>query len=164
MKLSKFRKLLFISLFFLIFITGINLKSTFNKSTRLWYGCWLTDKSSICRLGSHCVAEVSSVVASGVWSYETLQYPAFVGFRYHSTQPTNFQIFQDFCQSTSNKPQYIRELPFLDKQQQTDIDRLYQQRLRSLQAIDESLLSLYNTLKTNNQLDNTYLPLPSCAS
>lgn len=57
----------------------------------------------------------------------------------------------------SDKPQYIRELPFLDKQQQTHIDRLYQKRLRSLQAVDESLLSLYNTLKTTNQLDNTYI-------
>jgi arylsulfatase A-like enzyme len=54
----------------------------------------------------------------------------------------------------SDKPQYIRELPFLDKQQQTHIDQLYQKRLRSLQAVDESLVSLYNTLKTTNQLDS----------
>ena len=57
----------------------------------------------------------------------------------------------------SDKPQYIRELPLLNQQKQSKIDWLYQKRLRSLQAVDEGLVSLYRTLKATNQLDNTYI-------
>lgn len=48
-------------------------------------------------------------------------------------------------------------MPLLDEQQQQKIDRLYRRRLRSLQAVDEAIANLYNTLKTTNQLDNTYI-------
>ena len=57
----------------------------------------------------------------------------------------------------SDKPEYIQSLPLLDRQEQTTIDRLYQRRLRSLQAVDEGVASLIATLKANNQLDNTYI-------
>ncbi len=57
----------------------------------------------------------------------------------------------------SDKPQYLSELPLLDREEQQKIDYLYQKRLRSLQAVDEGLVTLYNTLKATNQLDNTYI-------
>jgi N-acetylglucosamine-6-sulfatase len=56
-----------------------------------------------------------------------------------------------------DKPSYIRELPLLTPQETAKIDQLYQNRLRSLQAVDEGLVSLVNTLKANGQLDNTYI-------
>jgi arylsulfatase A-like enzyme len=57
----------------------------------------------------------------------------------------------------SDKPNYIRELGLLNQLQQNHLDRLYQRRLRSLQAVDGSLVTLYYTLKATNQLDNTYI-------
>lgn len=56
-----------------------------------------------------------------------------------------------------DKPKYIRELPLLNQAQKNRLDRLYQKRLRSLQAVDEGLVTLINTLKANEQLDNTYI-------
>ncbi len=56
-----------------------------------------------------------------------------------------------------DKPKYIRELPLLSQAQKNRIDQLYQKRLRSLQAVDEGLVTLVNTLKANDQLDNTYI-------
>ncbi len=40
---------------------------------------------------------------------------------------------------------------------QNKMDRLYQRRLRSLQAVDEGLVTLVNTLEANHQLENTYI-------
>jgi N-acetylglucosamine-6-sulfatase len=57
----------------------------------------------------------------------------------------------------TDKPRYIRELPLLTPEEIAKIDRLYQKRLRSLQAVDEGLVTLINTLKANGQLDNTYI-------
>ncbi|HEY9771248.1 MAG TPA: sulfatase [Coleofasciculaceae cyanobacterium] len=57
----------------------------------------------------------------------------------------------------SDKPEYIRNLPLLSQPKQDKIDRLYQRRLRSLQAVDEGLVTLVNTLEANHQLENTYI-------
>jgi N-acetylglucosamine-6-sulfatase len=56
-----------------------------------------------------------------------------------------------------DKPEYIRQLPLLSPAQKNRIDKLYQNRLRSLQAVDEGLVTLVDTLKANGQLDNTYI-------
>jgi N-acetylglucosamine-6-sulfatase len=56
-----------------------------------------------------------------------------------------------------DKPEYIRNLPLLNQEQQNEIDRLYQRRLRSLQAVDDGVASLIKTLQANHQLDNTYI-------
>ena len=61
----------------------------------------------------------------------------------------------------TDKPSYISNLPLLDRQQQQEIDQLYQRRLRSLQAVDEGVASLIATLKDHNQLDNTYIVFTS---
>ncbi len=56
-----------------------------------------------------------------------------------------------------DKPEYIRQLPLLTPAWKNQIDSLYQRRLRSLQAVDEAIASLYETLKATEQLDNTYI-------
>ncbi len=61
----------------------------------------------------------------------------------------------------SDKPAYIRNKPLLKPGVQTQIDDLYKKRLQSLQAVDDAIVSLYNTLKTTNQLDNTYIVFTS---
>lgn len=56
-----------------------------------------------------------------------------------------------------DKPEYIRNLPRLDRTAQQEIDLLYQKRLRSLQAVDEGVADLIATLQANAQLENTYI-------
>lgn len=60
-------------------------------------------------------------------------------------------------EDVSDKPQYISENPSLESREIRRLDRFYQQRLQSLQAVDESIASLIATLKENNQLENTYI-------
>ena len=61
----------------------------------------------------------------------------------------------------SDKPQYIRNRPLLNAKQQAQIDQLYRKRLQSLQAVDTAIANLYTTLKTTNQLNNTYIVFTS---
>ncbi len=56
----------------------------------------------------------------------------------------------------SDKPNFIKNLPLLTTQQLGQIDDLYRKRLQSLQAVDDMIGNLYDTLKATNQLDNTY--------
>jgi N-acetylglucosamine-6-sulfatase len=56
-----------------------------------------------------------------------------------------------------DKPTHIRELPLLSQKETKKIDKLYQKRLRSLQAVDEGLVTLIDTLKASGQSDNTYI-------
>jgi arylsulfatase A-like enzyme len=57
----------------------------------------------------------------------------------------------------SDKPAYIRNRPLLTQTQQDLIDKDYRKRVQSLQAIDEGIEAIVNTLKANGQLDNTYI-------
>lgn len=57
----------------------------------------------------------------------------------------------------SDKPKHIQALPRLNSEEIAKIDYLYQKRLRSLQAVDEGVVNLFNTLQATNQLDNTYI-------
>jgi N-acetylglucosamine-6-sulfatase len=57
----------------------------------------------------------------------------------------------------SGKPDYIRNRPLLRKPQQTRINEAYRKRLQALQAVDEGIEAIVNTLKDNGQLENTYL-------
>ena len=60
--------------------------------------------------------------------------------------------------NVSDKPSHIRNLPLLTSGQISEINKLYRDRLRSLQAVDEMLLEIVTTLQnTNNQLANTYI-------
>jgi N-acetylglucosamine-6-sulfatase len=61
----------------------------------------------------------------------------------------------------SDKPAYIRRLlPFSPEHVQR-IDLIYRMRLQSLQAIDEGVSLLVNTLEEIGQLDNTYIVFAS---
>lgn len=60
-----------------------------------------------------------------------------------------------------DKPRYIRNLHPLNNDQITKIDELYRRRLQSLQAIDEMLANLVETLEGLGQLENTYIVFSS---
>jgi len=57
----------------------------------------------------------------------------------------------------SDKPAYIRNRPLLTDKQSKAIDEAYRKRLQSLQAVDEMIGTLIDTLKSAGQLDNTYI-------
>ncbi|HEY9827824.1 MAG TPA: sulfatase [Stenomitos sp.] len=57
----------------------------------------------------------------------------------------------------SDKPNYIQSLPLLTSKQKNSLDILYRRRLESLQAVDEGIKTLYETLAQAKQLDNTYI-------
>jgi N-acetylglucosamine-6-sulfatase len=61
----------------------------------------------------------------------------------------------------SDKPQFIQRSAPLSSAVQNRIDDLYRKRLQSLQAVDESVQKLIETLKSNGQLENTYFVFTS---
>lgn len=57
----------------------------------------------------------------------------------------------------SDKPSWVQELPLLTQAEIDHIDQRYQNRLRSLLAVDELVENIVNTLRDTGQLDNTYI-------
>ena len=57
----------------------------------------------------------------------------------------------------SDKPAAIRNLPPLNAGDIANLDALYRLRLQTLQAVDEMVASLVNTLTRSGQLANTYI-------
>ena len=57
----------------------------------------------------------------------------------------------------SDKPAYIRNLPPLTAAQKNAVDGDYIKRLQSLQAVDDGIEQIVNTLKATGQLTNTYI-------
>ncbi len=57
----------------------------------------------------------------------------------------------------SDKPVYIHDRPLLNQKQMDTLDQDYRKRLQTLQAVDEGIENIVNTLKTSGQFDNTYL-------
>ena len=57
----------------------------------------------------------------------------------------------------SDKPAYIKNRPKLSERQINQIQDAYRDRLRSLQAVDDMIGNLFDTLKQTGQLDNTYV-------
>ena len=60
-------------------------------------------------------------------------------------------------EDVSDKPSYIRNRPSLTSREIAQIDEQYRLRLQSLQAVDDAIASLVDTLKAVGQLDNTYI-------
>jgi N-acetylglucosamine-6-sulfatase len=61
----------------------------------------------------------------------------------------------------SDKPPPIRNLPLLTSAQIATIDREYQTRLESLQALDEGIGRIVETLTARGELENTYIVFTS---
>lgn len=59
--------------------------------------------------------------------------------------------------NVSDKPDYIQNLSRLTVEEKSRINRLYQKRLRSLQAVDELVFHIITQLEALGQLDNTYI-------
>ena len=57
----------------------------------------------------------------------------------------------------SDKPTNIRQDPLLTDAQIQKLDELYRDRVRSMQAVDDLLVSVINTLQQTGQLQNTYI-------
>ncbi len=57
----------------------------------------------------------------------------------------------------TTKPEFIQNRPLLSGAEMAGIDELYARRLRSLQAVDEAVEALCQTLEKARQLDNTYV-------
>src|SRR5687767_1050616 len=57
----------------------------------------------------------------------------------------------------SDKPANIRNMPPLNAAQIAAIDQEYQARLESLQAVDEGVERIINTLEANGELENTFI-------
>jgi len=60
-----------------------------------------------------------------------------------------------------DKPAFIANRPLLGPKAIKQIDDLYRKRLQSLQAVDDAIGNLYDTLKAAGQLDNTYFVFTS---
>ena len=60
-------------------------------------------------------------------------------------------------EDVSDKPSYIRNLPPLTETDIARIDEDWRNRLRSMQAVDELVESVIDTLQATGQLDNTYI-------
>jgi N-acetylglucosamine-6-sulfatase len=56
-----------------------------------------------------------------------------------------------------DKPGYIRDRALLTQKQTDQIDAAYRKRLQSLQAVDEGIRSIVDTLQTQGKLENTYI-------
>jgi len=61
----------------------------------------------------------------------------------------------------SASPGFVRDLPRFNKRTISEIDRLYRERIRSLQAVDREVGSLIDTAAKAGVLDNTYFVFTS---
>jgi arylsulfatase A-like enzyme len=61
----------------------------------------------------------------------------------------------------SAKPQFIRDLPSMTSKEIASADAYYGQRLACLQAVDEAIDTICQTLAKTGQLDNTYIVFAS---
>jgi arylsulfatase A-like enzyme len=58
--------------------------------------------------------------------------------------------------SNPDEPAWLRKVPKMSPTLIGEVDALYRRRIRSLQAVDRDVTQIYNELKGDGQLDNTY--------
>lgn len=61
----------------------------------------------------------------------------------------------------SDKPEWVRTRPLLTETEIADMDELYRKRLQSLQAVDDLVENVVETLQATGQLANTYIVFAS---
>jgi N-acetylglucosamine-6-sulfatase len=61
----------------------------------------------------------------------------------------------------SDKPSWLRDVPQMTPEVKARVDNLYRKRMQSLQAVDDSVANLMDTLQRNGQLQNTYVVFTS---
>jgi N-acetylglucosamine-6-sulfatase len=61
----------------------------------------------------------------------------------------------------STKPEYVRTQPPLSRKDLEKLDRLYRRRIQSLQAVDDLLEQVVESLKETGQLQNTFVVFTS---
>jgi N-acetylglucosamine-6-sulfatase len=59
------------------------------------------------------------------------------------------------------KCEYIRALPLLDQKKIQEVDQIYRRRLQSLQAVDELVQIVIETLQQTGELNRTYIVFTS---
>ncbi|MBF6611802.1 MAG: sulfatase [Chloroflexi bacterium] len=64
-------------------------------------------------------------------------------------------------QDVSDKPQFIQNLPLMTQSVIDTTDALYRKRLQSLQAVDDLIGNVVDTLKAQGKLDSTYIVFTS---
>ncbi|MGK3742394.1 MAG: arylsulfatase A-like enzyme, partial [Bacillariaceae sp.] len=77
----------------------------------------------------------------------------------HMFQDAKFPRYDSFNPSDENqkdRPSWIKDMPPLTNQQIDDMDNFYRNRLRSLQAVDEALDKIVETLDELGLTDDTY--------
>jgi arylsulfatase A-like enzyme len=57
----------------------------------------------------------------------------------------------------SDKPEWVRRMPMLTEGEIREIDEWYRNRLGTLQAVDETVRDVVDTLEETGELDNTYI-------
>ncbi|QXP84379.1 sulfatase-like hydrolase/transferase [Methylococcus sp. Mc7] len=57
----------------------------------------------------------------------------------------------------SDKPDWVKRRPKLTAEQIADMDAVYRRRLQSMQAVEDMVKSLIDTLQAQGRLDNTYI-------
>lgn len=60
-------------------------------------------------------------------------------------------------QDVSDKPEFIRKLPLLNKKKIAKVDEAYRTRLQMMLAVDDLVENVVNELIANGTLDNTYI-------
>lgn len=60
-------------------------------------------------------------------------------------------------EDVSDKPEWVRDKPLLTQDEIDEMDEWYRNRLRTLQAVDEMVRDVVETLEETGQLDNTYI-------
>src|SRR4030095_10949925 len=65
------------------------------------------------------------------------------------------------AKDVSSKPAYIRALPLLSQKGIAKMDQLYRRRLQSLQAVDEMIKKIIETLERTGELRHTYIVFAS---